>query len=141
MPVQMFFLKRVFLQSMFILPAFFFTHSSADCVDSNVRVFNEEYQKWMGREVLVNVYTTGIQSELFDNLILPRLTNDGCGEISQTNNTDDELYIKVMNTLVMVLACICGVLLIIILVLSIIISVMKKKKQQRTMKVVKPVMM
>ena len=126
---------------MFIPLVFFLTRSSADCIKDNERVFYNEYQKWVGSEVLVNVYATGIQSELFGNLILPRLTKDGCNEVSQTNNTDDELYMEVMNTLVMVLACICGVLLIIILILIIIIAVMKKKKQQRTMKVVKPVNM
>ena len=115
-----------------------FMNSSADCIDNGVRIFYEEYQKWVGNEVLVNVYTTGIQSELFDTTFLPRLTNDGCDEITKTDTMDIELYTQIMNTLVMVLVCVCGVLLIIILVLSIIISVMKKKKS-RTMRAVNKV--
>ena len=117
-------------------------YRDADCIYKESRIFKEEYSLIMGKMIPVNIYKTGIQIEMIENFLVPRLSNDGCekyicsddddqgGQGSEETDKYKEKYEKtilVMRYLLLGFMCICGVFILIILIQCCVISCLKKK--------------
>ena len=118
---------------------------NADCIYNESRIFKEEYRLIMGKIIPVNIYKSGIQIEMIDNFLVPRLSNDGCekyicsdddeegsqgGEKTDKYKEEYEKAILMIEYLILGFLCVCGVFILIILIQCCVIKCLKKKTRK-----------
>lgn len=118
---------------------------NADCIYEESHIFKEEYNLIMGKMIPVNIYKSGIQIEMIDNFLVPRLSNDGCekyicsdddeqggqrGEETDKYKEEYEKAVLLIEYLILGFLCVCGVFILIILIQCCVIKCLKKKTRK-----------